>query len=233
MKNVFPCKPVTNVIQDEIRYCEQLIAVIEADGRFTELPKVREPLNLLKETITDDLEHLQTSVDPDAKVGHKVQTPLFRVQDSYCDKRGANHYSRHDYYRRTTRRQAAKDVDRKSKAAGMTVETVIGDTAYSEKDNLAYSEQNEIELVSKLNPLITQGNRKKEDEFEFNKDAGMYVCKAGHLATRRARQGKKGRAKPGGYVLFRCEQMQDVPASGRVLQGRGKKQNLFGKHKVR
>ncbi|MCM3342928.1 transposase, partial [Paenibacillus sp. MER TA 81-3] len=60
----------------------------------------------------------------------------------------------------------------KSKVAGMKVETVIGDTAYSEKDNLAYSAQNEIELVAKLNPLITQGNRKKEDEFEFNKDAG-------------------------------------------------------------
>ncbi|MBP1173073.1 hypothetical protein JOE49_000325 [Paenibacillus sp. PvR133] len=31
----------------------------------------------------------------------------------------------------------------------------------------------------------------RQDEFEFNKDAGMYVCKAGHLAIRRAREGKK------------------------------------------
>ena len=52
-----------------------------------------------------------------------------------------------------------------------------------------------IELVSKLNPAITQGGRKKEDEFEFNKDAGMYVCKAGHMAIRKARQGKKGVGK--------------------------------------
>ncbi|MEG2789878.1 MAG: transposase, partial [Romboutsia sp.] len=36
------------------------------------------------------------------------------------------------------------------------------------------------------------GFRKKEDEFEFNKDAGMYICKEGHMATRKARQGKKG-----------------------------------------
>lgn len=41
-------------------------------------------------------------------------------------------------------------------------------------------------------PQITQGGRKKEGEFEFNKDAGMYVCKAGHMAIRKARQGKKG-----------------------------------------
>ncbi|SIT07619.1 hypothetical protein SAMN05421787_1148 [Virgibacillus pantothenticus] len=39
-----------------------------------------------------------------------------------------------------------------------------------------------MDLVAKLNPAITQGYRKKEDEFEFNKDAGMYVCKAGHMA---------------------------------------------------
>lgn len=29
--------------------------------------------------------------------------------------------------------------------------------------------------------LITQDWRTKKDGFEFNKDAGMYVCKAGHL----------------------------------------------------
>ncbi|MDQ0192697.1 NCAIR mutase (PurE)-related protein [Paenibacillus wynnii] len=83
----------------------------------------------------------------------------------------------------------------KSKVAGMEVNTVIGDTAYSEKENIAYTQNNEIELVAKLNPLITQGARKKEDEFQFNKDAGMYVCKAGHMAVRKARQGKKGTGK--------------------------------------
>lgn len=74
----------------------------------------------------------------------------------------------------------------------MEVKTVIGDTAYSERDNITYSSSNDIELVAKLNPLITQRARKREDEFQFNKDAGMYVCKAGHLAVRKARQGKKG-----------------------------------------
>lgn len=80
----------------------------------------------------------------------------------------------------------------KSKATGMDVMTVIGDVAYSEKDNITYTKNNEIELVAKLNPSVTQGFRKHEDEFQFNKDAGMYVCKAGHMAIRKARQGKKG-----------------------------------------
>lgn len=69
---------------------------------------------------------------------------------------------------------------------------LCGDTAYSEKDNIVYASKNDIELVAKLNPLITQGGRKKEEEFQFNKDAGMYVCKAGHMAIRKARTGKKG-----------------------------------------
>jgi hypothetical protein len=84
-----------------------------------------------------------------------------------------------------------QELVEKSKATGMEIETVIGDTAYSEKENIQYANQNELKLVAELNPNITQGTRKKEDEFEFNKDAGMYVCKAGHLAIRKARTGKK------------------------------------------
>ncbi len=49
----------------------------------------------------------------------------------------------------------------KSRDAGMQVEAVIGDKAYSDKKNMEAA---------------------KEDEFKFNKDAGMYQCKAGHLA---------------------------------------------------
>ncbi|KGX83800.1 hypothetical protein N784_15970, partial [Pontibacillus litoralis JSM 072002] len=53
----------------------------------------------------------------------------------------------------------------------------------------------ELQLILKLNPQITHGVRTKEDEFEFNKDAGMSVCKAGHLAIRKARTGKKSQGK--------------------------------------
>ena len=196
IKNIFPSKPVTDVIEDEIEYCRQLIAVIEQDGRFTGLPKVSEPLNLLKETVADDLEHLRTSADPDAKVDHKSADSSFFGYKTHIAMSEERIITAAMV---TTGEQPdgkqLQTLIEKSKATGMKVETVIGDTAYSEKDNLLYSAQNEIELVAKLNPLITQGNRKKEDEFEFNKDAGRYVCKAGHLATRRARQGKKDRGK--------------------------------------
>ena len=88
-----------------------------------------------------------------------------------------------------------QELIEKSQETGMEIETVIGDTAYSEKENIQYAKENELQLVSKLNPQITQGGRTKEDEFEFNKDAGMYVCKAGHMAIRKARTGKKKTGK--------------------------------------
>ncbi len=48
-----------------------------------------------------------------------------------------------------------------------------------------------INIVAQLNPAISQRVRKKEDEFGYNKDADMFVCPAGLLAIRKARQGKK------------------------------------------
>lgn len=61
----------------------------------------------------------------------------------------------------------------------MEIDTVIGDTAYFEKNNIQYANEHKLQLVAKLSPIVTHGPCKKEEEFEFNTDAGMYVCKAG------------------------------------------------------
>ncbi|EAZ87132.1 hypothetical protein BB14905_01970 [Bacillus sp. B14905] len=63
----------------------------------------------------------------------------------------------------------------KSTQAGMKINKVIGDAAYSEKANIEYTKEEKIALVAKLNPILTQGPRKEEDKFEFNKEAGMFV----------------------------------------------------------
>lgn len=66
----------------------------------------------------------------------------------------------------------------------MEVETVIFDTAYSGKNNLLYTKEQSIQLISKLNPMITQNGRANGKGFDFNKNAGLFVCPAGHLAKR-------------------------------------------------
>ena len=50
-------------------------------------------------------------------------------------------------------------------------------------------------MVAKLQPSISQGFRKDEDKFEYNKDADRFVCPGGHLAIRKAKQGKKNVGK--------------------------------------
>ncbi len=196
MKNKFPVKNTSDVLEDEIAYCQELIDVIEKEETLIEYPKVKEQLNLLKETVTDDIEQLQSSEDKDAKVGHKTADSSFFGYKTHIAMSEERIITAATVT--TGEKNDGKQLEtliEKSIKAGMEVETVIGDAAYSEKGNIEFTKENEIKLVAKLNPVVTQGNRKKEDEFEFNKDAGMYVCKAGHMAIRKARQGKKGVAK--------------------------------------
>jgi hypothetical protein len=195
MKTKFPTKTSTDVLEDEITYSQKLIDVIESES-LASYPKVKEQLNLLKETIADDLEHLQSSKDQDAKIGHKTADSSFFGYKTHIAMSEERIITAATIT--TGEKSDGKQLQtliEKSIVAGMEINTVIGDAAYSEKDNIQYTKKNEIKLVAKLNPSITQGNRKKEDEFEFNKDAGLYVCKAGHMAIRKARTGKKGQGK--------------------------------------
>ncbi len=192
MKSKFPAKTKTDVLEDEIAYSQKLIEVIEKEQPLTQYPAVKEHLNLLKETVADDIEQLKCSKDHDAKVGHKTadssffgyKTHLAMSEERIITAAVITTGEKNDG-------KQLESLIEKSLEAGLEVKTVIGDAAYSEKDNIKYTQANELKLVAKLNPLITQGNRKKEDEFDFNKDAGMYVCKAGHMAIRKARTGKK------------------------------------------
>lgn len=196
MKNKFPTKNTTDILKEEIDYCQQLIEVIEKEDTLSQYPKIKESLNLLKETVADDIEHLQISKDQDAKIGHKT------VDSSFFGYKTHIAMNEERIITAATITSGEKNDGKqletlieKSIEAGMDVESVIGDAAYSEKGNITYANKNTIKLVAKLNPTVTHGVRKKEDEFEFNKDAGMYVCKAGHMAIRTARHGKKGVGK--------------------------------------
>ena len=184
MKERFPEKNTEVSLEKEIQYCNKLMNVIKKDETIRHYPAVSEKLNLLEETIIDDLEHLKTSIDEDAKTGHKTadtsffgyKTHLAMTEERIITAATITSGEKADG------KQLSLLVQ-KSREAGIDVETVIGDKAYSGKDNIKAAENDGYELVSTLNKTITQGNRTKEDEFIFNKDAGMYQCKAGHLAV--------------------------------------------------
>lgn len=203
MKSKFPSKPTSNEVKEEIDYCNEIISILEKKPQLAKIPAVKEKINVLKEVVEDYTEQLSFSSDPDARIGHKTADSSFfgfKTHIAMSDERiitaavvTTGEKSDGKYL---------QELIEKSKATGMKIETVIGDTAYSEKENIQYANQNKIQLVSKLNPNITHGQRKKEDEFEFNKDAGMYVCKAGHMAIRKARIGKKNQSNNQQQVYY-------------------------------
>jgi len=213
MKEKFPSKTTTDVLEDEIEYCQKLIDVIEKEDAVAEYPKVKEKLNVLKEVLADDIEHLQISEDEDAKLGHKTADSSFFGYKTHIAMSEERIITAATIT--TGEKNDGKQLEtliEKSIETGMKVENVIGDAAYSEKGNIIYANLHEIKLIAKLNPAVTQGFRKKEDEFEFNKDAGMYVCKAGHISVRKARQGKKdeGRNQVSTYY-FDIEKCRHCP----------------------
>ncbi len=196
IKEKFPQKVTGDKIEDIIRYCQDLINVVEPTPELVIYEKIKERLNYLNEAIEDDLEQLALSKDEDARVGHKTADSSFfgyKTHIAMSEERiitGATIT--------TGEKSDGKELQElieKSQNAGMTVDEIIGDTAYSEKGNLEYAKENQIKLISKLNPIISCGSRTKEEEFQFNKDAGMFICPAGHIAIRKARQGKKNHNK--------------------------------------
>lgn len=192
LKEKLPQKVNSGLLEDVIEYCQKLVSTVEMIPELSAFAKVQERRNYLDEAIKDDIEQLELSKDEDARIGHKTADTAFfgyKTHIAMSEERIIT-----SAIVTTGEKSDGKELQtliEKSQRAGMIVEEVIGDTAYSEKGNLDYAQGNNIKLISKLNPNVSQGMRKQSDEFEFNKDAGRYVCPAGHMAIRKARTGKK------------------------------------------
>jgi len=192
MKAGMPEKNTTDELEKELAYCSALEKYIEADQPLCHIPAVKEKLNLLKETVADTQEHYTLSKDRDAKTGHKstdssffgYKTHLAMTEERIITAAVVTSGEKGD----------GPELPRLleiSQQNGIDVDMIIGDAAYSGKENLELTGELGIKVVAKLNPSITQGFRKDQDKFDYNKDAGMFVCPAGHLAIRKARTGKK------------------------------------------
>lgn len=213
MKEKFPKKVDNGYLEDEIEYCKKLVEVVNENEAISSYPIVKEKLNLLQELVADNLEELELSKDTDAKVGHKTADTSFFGYKTHI----AMTEERIITAAVVTSGEKADGKElvplvEKSREAGMKVENIIGDTAYSEKGNIEYAKKEEIKLVSKLHPLVSQGARKNEDTFEFNKDAGMYVCKQGHMAVSKTKHwNKKENENPRMIYQFDVEKCKICP----------------------
>ena len=213
IKEKFPNKNTEDSLEKELEYCKQLISVIKENKNICNYPKVQEKLNLLEESVSDDLEYLETSKDRDAKLGHKTSDASFfgyKTHIAMTEERIITAATITSGEKTDGKELPA--LVQKSRDAGMKVETVIGDKAYSSKENIDAAKDNHYELISRLNSIVTQGNRTKQDEFEFNKDAGMYQCKAGHLAIHKYLDKRKTEGKnPRMTYFFDIEKCKRCP----------------------
>ena len=187
-----PEKNKDDDLEKELIYSKDLEERISKDASISSIPAVKEKLNLLKETIEDTQENYILSKDMDAKTGHKTsdssffgyKTHLAMSEERIITAAVVTSGEKGDG-------PVLAELLEISQQNGIEVDTIIGDTAYSGKDNLSIGSEQNIKIVARLNPTITQGFRKDEDKFDYNKDAAMFVCPAGHIAIRKACQGKK------------------------------------------
>lgn len=191
-KDQMPKKNVENQLEKELIYCKELEELIQKEESICNIPAVKEKLNLLKETVEDTQENHILSKDLDAKVGHKSADSSFFGYKTHIA------MTEERIITAATVTSAEKGDGRElpklieiSQENGMKIDTIIGDGAYAGKENLKLANTQNIKIVARLNPSITQGFRKKDNEFDYNKDADMFVCPAGHMAIKKARQGTK------------------------------------------
>jgi hypothetical protein len=91
----------------------------------------------LKETIADDIEHLQSSKDHHAKVGHKTADSSFfgyKTHIAMCEERIITAATI-----TTGEKSDGKQIQtliKNSIETGIEIETVIGDAVYSEKQRI-------------------------------------------------------------------------------------------------
>ena len=194
IKDSLPKKNEDEDLVHELDYTKELLDIVSDQASLAEIPAVKQRLNLLRETLADIEDHYTTSKDEDARVGHKSEDSSFfgyKTHIAMSDERIITAAVITSGEKGDG--PQLESLVEQSRSNGMEVDTVIGDTAYSGIENLrlAEDEKNGFELISKLHPVISNGFRKEEDKFDFNKDAGMFVCPAGHMAIRKARQGKK------------------------------------------
>lgn len=193
-KEKMPPKPTSSDLDDHIKYCEELIKLIKSDETLSFYQGLKERINYLQEIIEDNIENKISISDEEARIGHKSEDTSFfgyknhiaispeRIITAVITTTGDKNDGEY-----------TQELIEQSMNNGYEVDTLVGDGAYSGKDDLEYGKDNNIKIVSKVNKFVLEGNptATRCKGFTFNKDAGMYVCSEGHMAIRKVFNGGK------------------------------------------
>lgn len=192
LKEGLPKKPEETDIEIQQAYSRELVTYLKGQQVVEQIPTIRKKVNLLEEILEDMDLSQAASDDSDAKTGHKTADSSFFGYKSHLamTEEGIITGAVITSGEKSDGKYLQTLIE-KTEAAGYEVKEVLGDKAYSERNNLMYAEEHDIKLYSRLNSTITHELPNKIKGFEYNKDAGMYVCPEGHMAVKK-KYNKKG-----------------------------------------
>ena len=211
MKELFPTKPdETATLDEEIEYTKKLVGTVKEHITENTEEKIKNRLEKVENMLKDEkIKEVQSAVDEDAKQGYKSEDNDFFGYKNHV----AMTPERIVTALEITSGEAPDgkclpSLVEKTKEAGVDVKEVIGDKAYSGKENLEYGEENNIDIISKMNPVITN-SESKDDGFEYIKDADMMRCPSGEISIRKSYH-KESIDKDGYYKNARMEYFFDI-----------------------
>ena len=182
MKDMMPEKYEGDDLEKQMDYVARLLSFLRGQ-KVAVLPAVSEKINLLAEMVDDIKDHYTVSADPDARVGHKTADSAFFGYKGHL----AVVPERLVVAATMTSGEKGDGPELplligKAKVNIPDLKEVIGDSAYSGQNNLEYAWKEGVELVAKLNHILTTGRQSERIGFVLNKYAGMMICPAGHMA---------------------------------------------------
>lgn len=191
IKDKMPPKYEGDDLEKQMDYVAGLLVFLKEQDVAAH-PSVSEKINLLAEMMEDIKDHYTVSVDPDARVGHKA------ADSEFFGYKGHIAVVPERLVVAATMTSGDKgdgpelpELISKAKVNIPDLEEVIGDGAYSSQKNLENAERESVTIIAKLNPVIANGNVREANGITYNKDAGMAVCPAGHMAIHKKVKDRK------------------------------------------
>lgn len=194
LKEKFPEKPdESETLDAEIEYSKELLKIVkeELTKLKNEDKKIQNRIKNIDELLESNrIKEIQSYSDKDAKQGYKSEDNNFFGYKNHI----AMTEDRIITGLEITSGEAPdgkymETLVEKSKKSGIKVKEVIGDKAYSGRDNLEYGKKENLKIISNMNSVITQGGKLAKG-FEYIKDADLLRCPAGHLAIDKTYRGE-------------------------------------------
>ena len=85
------------------------------------------------------------------------------------------------------------------------------------RERIFEDEEKGFELISRIHPIISNGFRKEDDKFDFNKDAGMFVCPAGLMVFPLRQANKKPSWNTNRQKILKQKPGKDIRLKPRIL----------------